>query len=346
MRRGGEGNADLVSGSGEAEELGVAASGVEATGAGEVDEDVGTEAADLEGEAEELANGARARGVAHVAVDEAGVLEHGGGGWGLGGDGKVGEEAALGVWKGARNEVERGESDESVAEGAEPIDQDTPSVIIHEDTPDVIHAPSVAAIFLWLLMMDATHLVRLQEEATRRWHEPAEMPAAVSELDVLVLEQHRANFDLWHEEDEARDPEATPEKIVQIKKAIDRLNQRRNDLMERIDQMLLVEAGEQRKDAPLHSETPGMMIDRLSILELKRFHTEEEIARAADEEHAERNRHRLTVLNEQRDDLRDALGDLWAEVMSGKRRFKLYRQMKMYNDPALNPVLYRARAAK
>jgi hypothetical protein len=172
------------------------------------------------------------------------------------------------------------------------------------------------------------------------------MPAAANELDALVVEQHHANFELWHEEDKARDPQATPEKIVAIKRAIDGLNQRRNDLMERIDRMLLEGAGEQRTEAPLHSETPGMMIDRLSILELKRFHTAEEVARTAGEEHVQRNQQRLAVLKEQRDDLRDALDALWAEVMSGRRRFKLYRQMKMYNDPALNPVLYRARAAK
>ena len=116
--------------------------------------------------------------------------------------------------------------------------------------------------------------------------------------------------------------------------------------MERIDQKLLQEAGEQRAQAPLHSETPGMMIDRLSILELKRFHTEEEVARGANDEHVERNQQRLAVLKEQRDDLRDGLDALWADVMSGRRRFKLYLQMKMYNDPALNPVLYRSRAAK
>ncbi len=192
-------------------------------------------------------------------------------------------------------------------------------------------------------MVDAAHIVRLQSEATRAWHGPAEIPAAANELDQLVVDQHRANFDLWHEEDQARDPKATPEKIVAIKRAIDRLNQRRNDLMERIDRMLLAAVGEQRAEAPLHSETPGMMIDRLSILDLKRFHTEEEIARAdGDEQHAQRNRERLAVLNEQRDDLRDALDALWADVSAGRRRFKLYRQMKMYNDPALNPVLYRA----
>jgi len=192
--------------------------------------------------------------------------------------------------------------------------------------------------------MDAAHIVELQAEATRRWHEPAEMPPLESELDELVVDQHRANFDLWHEEDQARDLKATPERIVAIKRAIDRLNQRRNDLMERIDRRLLQAAGKQREEAPLHSETPGMMIDRLSILDLKRFHTDEEIARAGgDEQHARRNRERLAVIEEQRDDLRDALAALWDDVSSGRRRFKLYRQMKMYNDPALNPVLYRAK---
>ena len=195
-------------------------------------------------------------------------------------------------------------------------------------------------------MLNARHIVELQEEATRHWHGPAQLPTPASEMDELVVQQHRANFDLWHEEDQARDPGATPERIVEIKRAIDRLNQRRNDLMERIDRLLLAGAGEQRAEAPLHSETPGMMIDRLSILELKRFHTAEEIARAeGDEQHAQRNRERMAVLKEQGDDLRDALDALWSEVMSGKRRFKLYRQMKMYNDPELNPVLYRRRAS-
>jgi hypothetical protein len=211
-------------------------------------------------------------------------------------------------------------------------------------------------------MLDARHIVELQEEATRRWHGPeaaSERDELVEQgaqqgpeqgpgqgFDALVVRQHGANFDLWHEEDEARDPQATPKRIVEIKRAIDRLNQQRNDLMERIDGALLREAGEQRAEAPLHSETPGMMIDRLSILELKRFHTAEEIARAdGDEQHAQRNSERLAVLKEQRDDLQDALDALWAEVMSGKRRFKLYRQMKMYNDPALNPALYRRRAS-
>ena len=191
-------------------------------------------------------------------------------------------------------------------------------------------------------MLDARHIVELQEEATRRWHEAnVAEPSMQSEFDGLVLEQHRANFELWHEEDKARDPRASDGDIAGVKRAIDRLNQRRNDLMERVDQMLMESGPRQQDAAALHSETPGMMIDRLSILELKRYHTAEEAERAdADEDHRARNRGRLRVLCDQRDDLRDCLDQLWEEIGAGKRRFKLYRQMKMYNDPALNPVLY------
>jgi hypothetical protein len=191
-------------------------------------------------------------------------------------------------------------------------------------------------------MMNASEIVTLQAEATRLWHEGAELGSVSTELAELVVAQHRANFDLWHEEDKARDPEAMPQQIVAVKRAIDRLNQRRNDLMEQIDLCLLQAAGEQRAEAPLHSETPGMMIDRLSILELKRYHTAEEAVRG-EEEHARRNGERLNVIEEQQQDLRDALDALWSDVVAGQRRFKLYRQMKMYNDPELNPVLYGAR---
>ena len=186
----------------------------------------------------------------------------------------------------------------------------------------------------------------LLEQATSSWHRPdGGDPVTASDFEALVLEQHRANFDLWHEEDKARDPGASDGDIAGVKRAIDRLNQHRNDLMERLDGTLFT-AVRQESGAPLHSETPGMMIDRLSILELKRYHTAEEIERAdADEAHRARNRERLRVLCQQRDDLMRCADGLWKDVTAGSRRFKLYKQMKMYNDPALNPVLYRAGAA-
>jgi len=94
-------------------------------------------------------------------------------------------------------------------------------------------------------------------------------------------------------------------------------------------------------DAPLHSETPGLIIDRLSILALKIYHTGEEAERTdAPAGHADRNRSRLAVLEEQRADLTACLQCLWDETLAGTRRFKLYRQLKMYNDPALNPAIY------
>lgn len=154
---------------------------------------------------------------------------------------------------------------------------------------------------------------------------------------------HRANFELWHEEDKARDPGASDLEIARVKKAIDRLNQRRNDVVEAIDEALLQEAPRQPASAPLHSETPGMMIDRMSILALKIFHTREQAERGdASEGHRLRNAERLRVLEEQRGDLAECLQSLWSEVLEGGRRFKVYRQMKMYNDPELNPAIYGA----
>ena len=161
-------------------------------------------------------------------------------------------------------------------------------------------------------------------------------------LRETILGNHRANFDLWHEEDKAREPGASDSAIVQVKHNIDALNQRRNDLVEAMDRLLLEAAGRQSPDAPLHSETPGLIIDRLSILALKIFHTEEESRReSATEEHRERNRNRLSLLLEQRGDLAGCLDVLWREVLDQRRRFKLYRQMKMYNDPELNPAIYK-----
>jgi hypothetical protein len=157
---------------------------------------------------------------------------------------------------------------------------------------------------------------------------------------ALTMAQHRANFELWHEEDKARAPGVSDAEIVRVKHAIDALNQRRNDLVEKID-LWLMSRLDQNAAAPLHSETPGLMIDRLSILSLKIYHTREEAHRAsATEGHRQRNSERLQLLEEQRGDLAGGLDALWAEVLGGTRRFKLYRQLKMYNDPELNPAVY------
>jgi hypothetical protein len=128
-----------------------------------------------------------------------------------------------------------------------------------------------------------------------------------------------------------------------VKRQIDRVNQVRNDTTEQIDARLLASLSEagMTPRGEQHSETPGMMIDRLSILSLKLFHTREELDRlGAPAGHRERNAERFATLREQREDLARCLERLWAQVCAGERCFKQYRQLKMYNDPELNPVLY------
>jgi hypothetical protein len=204
-------------------------------------------------------------------------------------------------------------------------------------------------------------IVPMQDRLTRKWHD---LPAADSAKEPeaengkatsddkqrqdwlgLVAHQHRANFDLWHIEDEARKPNASNADLADVKRRIDSTNQLRNDLVELLDQMLLVWLQARalpNPGAPLHSETPGLIIDRLSILSLKIYHTREEVERThAPEGHAARNRERLAILEKQRRDLAGCLDALWKEIESGARRFELYRQMKMYNDPSLNPAIYK-----
>ncbi len=195
-------------------------------------------------------------------------------------------------------------------------------------------------------MIEAAAITGLQDECIKRWHASSGSTAGREENEWLdaVERQHRANFDLWHIEDEARAPGATDTEVARVKRRVDETNQRRNDLTEELDQILvawLEERGLPRASAPLNSESPGLIIDRLSILALKIFHTCEEAAREdAPAGHAERNRERLAILEEQRADLAGCLDALWYETLAGTRRFKMYRQLKMYNDPSLNPAIY------
>ncbi len=156
-----------------------------------------------------------------------------------------------------------------------------------------------------------------------------------------IEENHRYNARLWDEEDLARRPDVPDAEIVANKRAIDRLNQGRSDSVERIDAALL-----ERLDyitppeARLHSETPGAMIDRLSILSLKIRAMRAQAGRAdATPEHHADCRAKLERLAEQREDLKRCLDMLLLECTRGLSRFKVYRQFKMYNDPALNPYL-------
>ena len=209
-------------------------------------------------------------------------------------------------------------------------------------------------------MLSADLIVHLQDVETDAWHHPqagtADPPAPADEAEDwngewpgAVVRQHRANFELWHIEDEARTPGATDAELAGVKRRVDRTNQRRNDLAEELDRALLAwlePRGLPNPAAPLNSESPGLIIDRLSILSLKIYHTREEAERQeAPAGHSARNRERLAILEEQRAELAACLDSLWRETLGGVRRFKLYRQLKMYNDPSLNPAIYRNPAA-
>ena len=145
-------------------------------------------------------------------------------------------------------------------------------------------------------MLSADAIVKLHDETTKAWHalpESAEDSVPSDSWLARVARQHRANFDLWHIEDEARTPGATDAQLADVKRRIDRTNQLRNDLAEDLDRTLLDWLAPQRlpaEDAPLHSESPGLIIDRLSILALKLYHTREEAERSdCAPGHADRN---------------------------------------------------------
>ena len=198
-------------------------------------------------------------------------------------------------------------------------------------------------------MLTTLNLAMLEDAFDRClafWHTD---PEAYDSLDVAVnpiaLELAYRNYLLWHEEDKARRTDVDDSVIATVKRAIDRLNQQRNDLIEKLDEAIL---GELSKIAPdpatevINSETPGSIVDRISIMTLKIYHMDEDSRREdIDDEHRRRSQHRLAVLKLQRHDLYGALERLLDDYRAGRKRMKLYKQFKMYNDPSLNPELYR-----
>lgn len=209
---------------------------------------------------------------------------------------------------------------------------------------------------------DIRSLLRKSFEAQARavadWHraEPSfttEVPEADDAEGFLELlsRQHWCNFRLWHVEDRARRKDAGAELIADCKYAIDKLNQERNDLIERLDLFLvrafdpLLPSAPQGGRARHNTETIGVALDRGSILALKTYHMQEQAERAgvAADFVAECSR-KLAVLTEQRADLCEAVLDLVEDYSVGLKRPKVYYQFKMYNDPRLNPELYTRKA--
>ncbi|HEY5254024.1 MAG TPA: DUF4254 domain-containing protein [Acidobacteriaceae bacterium] len=192
--------------------------------------------------------------------------------------------------------------------------------------------------------IDGAKILRAFDECTARWHQASAVPPLADDFDTAIEALHLANFELWHQEDKARDIHSGDAGVAAAKRAIDAINQRRNDQIERCDELLLKDLSAKKLPNPQaeqHSETAGMMLDRLSIMSLKMYHTREEIERIPSPPgHRERNLRRLATLEQQRGDLASCLDRLWQRVLHGELRFQVYRQLKMYNDPDLNPVLY------
>ena len=148
----------------------------------------------------------------------------------------------------------------------------------------------------------------------------------------------------WHYEDIIRDPHIEPIDAVMLKRRIDRSNQDRTDLVEQIDSYFRQKYSDVKvlPDARINTESPAWAVDRLSILALKIYHMKEQVERAdASAEHKATCQKKLDVLLEQRKDLSTAIDQLIEDIEAGRKYMKVYKQMKMYNDPDTNPVLYK-----
>ena len=168
-------------------------------------------------------------------------------------------------------------------------------------------------------------------------------PYTAGSLEHLLYHKNWVDTVQWHLEDIVRDPSIEANAGLALKRRIDASNQVRTDMVEYIDSYFLDQYKEVKPnaDATINTESPAWAIDRLSILALKIFHMQAEVNRTdASEEHRQACATKLAVLLEQRTDLSKAIDELLADIASGKKYMKVYRQMKMYNDPKLNPILY------
>ena len=183
-------------------------------------------------------------------------------------------------------------------------------------------------------------------EAYHRWDDvdhPMENPYEAGSLDALLYHKNWIDTVQWHLEDIIRNPQIDPVEALAIKRRIDKSNQDRTDMVEYVDSDMLDKYKEVKvaDDARLNTETPAWAIDRLSILALKIYHMAVETKRDdVDEAHRAACQKKLDVLLQQQVDLARAIEELIEDIEAGRKYMKTYKQMKMYNDPALNPVLY------
>ncbi len=189
-------------------------------------------------------------------------------------------------------------------------------------------------------------IIALFDNYVELWHKNNEISFSHNNIFVnQALEILCSNYKLWHLEDLARDINADDKIIADVKRKIDRENQNRNDNIEKLDILIYNHLNENNIIATtddFNSETPGSIIDRITILSLKIYHMDEQTKREdASKEHIEKCIEKLEILKQQRSDLVIAFEKLIKDILSGKKKHKIYFQFKMYNDPTLNPVLYR-----
>ncbi len=187
------------------------------------------------------------------------------------------------------------------------------------------------------------------ERAIRDYHQtddidaPLQNPYAAGTIEADLYRKCWIDTVQWHLEDIVRDPEINPVAALSLKRRIDRSNQERTDLVETIDSYIytLYHGVQRLPEATINTESPAWAIDRLSILALKIYHMSEQAERTdASAEHRATCQQKLNVLLEQQVDLSTAIDQLLADIEAGRKWMKVYKQMKMYNDPATNPVLY------
>lgn len=172
---------------------------------------------------------------------------------------------------------------------------------------------------------------------------PVNNPYPPASFELLLYTKNWIDTIQWHLEDIIRLPEINPTEALQIKRRIDKSNQDRTDMVEKMDDYFLdqFKSVAPKSSAKINSETPAWLLDRMSILLLKIYHMQEQTERKdASSEHITKCMVKLNVLLEQRTDMQLAFDQLMEDIKSGDRKMKVYRQMKMYNDASLNPMLY------
>lgn len=172
---------------------------------------------------------------------------------------------------------------------------------------------------------------------------PIDNPYPQGSIEFYLYLKNWIDTVQWHFEDIIRDPEINPQEALTLKRRIDKSNQDRTDLVEMIDSYFLDKYKDVavKEDATINTESPAWAVDRLSILALKIYHMKEQVERQdASEEHIAKCTQKLNVLLEQQKDLSSAIDQLLEDIEAGRKYMKVYKQMKMYNDPSTNPILY------